>query len=233
MSRSMKYFLWIFGTFCVIWLFVALPLWLSEQKTFSLYFIHTYYSSPGFVPYEDVLNFEKNKKICRGFNFPLNKDARFVDASVVSLCLGFLSSPESGISNVETASKLQENNVPSVADLSGEFAGEWVSGGNDVFYIELDLNQEGFFEEYESSVDTGESKNFTGRWELKEESGGKYIVMIYNEDIFVPQDQDQIEIYKEYGEEFIGNNQRISKINPYGGVPDTFRIRGVLMEKKI
>ncbi len=231
MSKSMKYFLWIFGTLSVLWLFVSLPFWLPEQKTFSFYFIHTYTSSPGFVVYEDAVNFEKNKKVCKGINILLNRDARYADAPGVSLCIGLLSSTESDISNVETLPKLQENNVPAASDPSGEFAGKWVSMGNDVLYIELDLNQGGFFTEYVSSVNTGESKNLTGRWESKEESGVKYLIMIYDENIFVPQDKDQIEIYKEYGEEFVGNNQRISKINPYSSLPNTFRVDGVLMER--
>ena len=87
----MKYFLYTLGFFGILFLILNLPVWLASKETFSFYFVHTYYSSPGYVTYEDALEFERSKELCKGVNFLLNRGATYVDAPGVSLCIGLLS----------------------------------------------------------------------------------------------------------------------------------------------
>lgn len=131
--------------------------------------------------------------------------------------------------NEDTRSDL--DNKINLDSTSREFVGTWITAGNDFMYAELNLFETGEFKEKSYFVSNEKNIfNGTGSWKLTDKDNNKYLLLTYNQSIQSPKDEQMIEQYKGWGQEFIGNNQILLKITT-DQYRTYFRYQGNLMLK--
>ena len=110
--------------------------------------------------------------------------------------------------------------------------GIWKVGGNDFMYTEFNLLATGEFKEKTySPSDKEDIFNGTGTWKLTDKEGTKYLHLTYDQNINPPKDEQIIEQYEGWGQEFIGDNETLLKISTDQNVGTYFRYHGNLMLK--
>jgi hypothetical protein len=132
----------------------------------------------------------------------------------------------------KTAETSNPANTEVVDPNPASMVGIWEVGGNDFMYTEFNLLATGEFKEKTySPANPKEIFNGAGTWKIIDEEGTKYLHLTYDQNINPPKNEQMLEQYREWGQEFIGDNQTLLKISTDQYVGTSFRYHGNLISK--
>ena len=131
---------------------------------------------------------------------------------------------------------------------SAQLVGTWKSEGNYSLYATINFlpnnnfNQKIYFMYEELITETDRNKDGkideqdktvteAGTWKVTESNNEKYLLLTYNKKITPPKDKETLGYYKEWGQEFIGDNQIKIKLTDEQSSNPSFRFEGYGMKK--